>query len=151
MPVGDVVVLRFSDLTVGRPRMRGVVVAVPGGGLSSVLWENGKLTSSLDDTILREEFDPTTVSQAFADLVGKWMQLDDWPTTAGSGGADSTPKSPAASGLARRVYGIGAIGAGSPATALLNMEVLDGAAELEVVGDPPPATEQPGRRSVRGA
>lgn len=118
--------------TFGRAPLRGVVTDVPGPDTSDVLWENGNVSAAVDDGNLSALFPPEDVSQELADLIGKFVQLTDWPTSVGTV-ADSTPKSPGARGLVREAYGLGLIDSGAPSSGFAVFEILDGKAVMFAV------------------
>jgi len=90
------------------------VVAEPGGTVSTVLFDNGVLSAGIEQDNLQkvQEVDPAGTDDeiAVASLVGKWVQLKGYPEFDAADPADQngTPKSPAASGIVVRVYGVAA-------------------------------------------
>ncbi len=131
MALGDMVVMALETFSLGLPRLRGFVVNVPGGGQSDVVWENGKRTDALPDGVLQLVFAPAASRQALEDVVGRYVQITTWANPL-SAPAGATPKSPAASGVARRAYGTNTIGSGSPTGEVVDVEILDGKAALSV-------------------
>lgn len=157
MARGDVVVMRLGDIATGAPRLRGFVTRVPDTDESDVLWENGEFSSAVPDSVLLKCFDPVDVDQSIRDIIGQYVQINNWPTAQGTGDADhpGPPKSPAAAGVVRRAYAIDFLDDPSetgPIVAFVEIEVLDGKAVIQVrTGSddaPGPITVQ-GRRQVQ--
>lgn len=149
MAVGDLVINGASLLASPVPPLKGTVVNVPGANTSDVMWENGRFAAAVDDASLGLIFDPIDVSAEFSFMLGRYVQIDDWPIQA-SGYPNATPKSPGASGVVLAAYGVGSIGDQAPSTGVLEVEVLNGAGVLIVqapLGGQAPVTAL-GRRDV---
>lgn len=159
MAVGDQVILGFGNaFTVdsfgAEPPLIGTVVDEPATD-AVVEWRNGKTSSAIPQALLQKVFESASdvdFNRA-TPLIGKWMQLNDWPLAGLLPG--SAPKSPAASGVVVAAFGLGDYDDPAPNAGLVVLSVQEGRAfitipqaQVQTLIESGVLTEQPGRRTV---
>ena len=165
MALGDKVILRrgnsFNVDSFGMVPLLGIVTNENVGppATADVVWQNGKGTDAIDQSVLDKVFDAPDELSAFAfktlKLVGKFVQLNVWPALSVSPALEgSLPKSPAAAGIVKQTFGVGAYDAADPAAAIVILSVHDGRAHMGIQTDADPLADgtladNPGRRAVR--